>query len=37
MKYKNHHFKVIENLYESKLNDYRDIDEEEMKNYIKKI
>ena len=36
MKNKNHHFKFIKEEYESKFNDYRDIDEEEMNNYINK-
>ena len=36
MKYKNHHLKTIKEVYESKFNDYRDIDEEEMNNYINK-
>ena len=34
MNYKNHHLKIIKEEYESKFNDYRDIDEEEMNNYI---
>ena len=34
MKYKNHHLKFIKQEYESKYNDYRDIDEEETDNYI---
>ena len=36
MKYKNEHLKIIEKEYESKFHDYRDIDEEEMNNYINK-
>ena len=36
MKCKNHHLKIIEEEYESKFDDYRDIDEEEMKKYINK-
>ena len=36
MKQKNHHLKVIKKVYEIKFNDYRDIDEEEMSNYINK-
>ena len=36
MKYKNHHLKIIKEEYESKFNDYRDIDEEEMNNYVNK-
>ena len=35
MKYKNHHIKIIKKVYESKFNDYRDIDEE-INNYINK-
>ena len=35
-KYKDHHMNIIKKLYESKFNDYRDIDEEEMNNYINK-
>ena len=34
MKNKNHHVKIIKTVYQSKSNDYRDIDEEEMKSYI---
>ena len=34
MKYKDHHLKIIKKVYESKFNDYRDIDEEEMNNDI---
>ena len=34
MKYKIHHLKIIQKEYESKLKDYRDIDEEEMEKYI---
>ena len=36
MKNKNHHLKIIKEEYENQLNDYRDIDEEEMNNYINK-
>ena len=36
MTYKNHHLKIIKKVYESKFNDCRDIDEEEMNNYINK-
>ena len=36
MKYKNHHLKIIEKVYESKFNDYRDMVGEEMNNYINK-
>ena len=36
MKFKKHHLKIIKEEYESKFNDYRDIDEEEMNNYINK-
>ena len=36
MIYKNHHLKTIKEEYESNFNDYRDIDEEEMNNYINK-
>ena len=36
MKYKNHHLKIIKEEYERKFNDYRDIDEEEMNNYVNK-
>ena len=36
MKYKNHHLKIIKEVYESKFNEYRDIDKEEMNNYINK-
>ena len=36
MKKKNHHLKKIKQEYESKFNDFRDIDEEEMNNYINK-
>ena len=36
MKYKNHHLKIIKKGYESKFNNYRDIDEEEMEKYINK-
>ena len=36
MKYKNHHLKNIKEEYESKFNDYIDIDEEEMNKYINK-
>ena len=36
MEYKNEHLKIIKEECESKLNDYRDIDEEEMNNYINK-
>ena len=34
MKYKKYHEEIIEKVYESKFNDNRDIDEEEMDNYI---
>ena len=36
MNYKNEHLKIIKAEYESNFNDYRDIDEEEMNNYINK-
>ena len=36
MKYKNHHLKINEEEYESKFDDYRDIDEEETNIYINK-
>ena len=36
MKNKNEHLKIIKEEYESKFNDYRDVDEEEMNNYINK-
>ena len=36
MKYKKHHEEIIQKEYENKYNDYRDIDEEEMNNYVKK-
>ena len=36
MKYENHHVKSIREVYESILNDYRDINEEEMNNHIYK-
>ena len=36
MKNKNHHLKIIKHEYESKFNECRDIDEEEMNNYINK-
>ena len=36
MKYKNHHEEIIKKVYGSKFSDYRDIDEEEMNNYIYK-
>ena len=36
MKYKNHSLKTIKEEYESKYNDYRDIDEEELENYMNK-
>ena len=36
MNYKNHHLKFIKEEYESKLNDYRDLDENEMNDYINK-
>ena len=36
MQFKNHHFKIIKKVYESKFNDYRDIDEEEKNNNINK-
>ena len=36
MKYRNEHFKTIRKEFESKFNGYRDIDEEEMNNYINK-
>ena len=35
MNYKKHHLKFIEE-YESKCNEYRDINEEEMEKYFKK-
>ena len=34
MNYENKHFKIIEKEYESKFEDYRDIDEEEKEKYI---
>ena len=34
MKYKNNHLKIIEEDYESKFHDYRNIDEEELEKYI---
>ena len=36
MKYKNEHLKIIKEEYEKKFNDYWDIDEEKMNNYINK-
>ena len=36
MKYKNLHLKINKEEHESNFNDYRDIDEEEMKKYIEK-
>ena len=36
MKYKNEHLKIIKEEYESKFDDYRDIDEEEVNNHINK-
>ena len=36
MNYKNDQLKIIKEEYESKLNDYRDINEEEMENIYKK-
>ena len=36
VKYKNHHMNIIRKAYESKFNDYRGIDKEEMNNYINK-
>ena len=36
MKFKNEHLKIIEEEYESKFDDYRDIGEEEMNNHINK-
>ena len=36
MKYKNNQLKIIKEEDESKFNDYGDIDEEEMSNYINK-
>ena len=36
IKYKNQHLKFIKKLYESKFNNYRDIDEEEKNSYINK-
>ena len=36
MEYKNEHLKNISKKFESKFNDYRDIDEEEMNIYINK-
>ena len=35
MKYKNEQLKTIKEKYESKFNKYRDIDEEQMEQYIK--
>ena len=36
VKYKNHQMNIFRKAYESIFNDYRDIDKEEMNNYIKK-
>ena len=36
MNYKNNHLKIIKEKYESKFNDYRDIDEEELEKYLNK-
>ena len=36
MEYKNDHLKIIKEEYESKFDDYREINEEEMKEYINK-
>ena len=36
MKYENEHLKIFKEGYENKFFDYRDIDEEEMNNYINK-
>ena len=36
LKYKNHHLKSVKQEYESKFNDYRDVDEVEKNNYINK-
>ena len=36
LKYKNQQIEIFKKVYESKFNDYRDIDEEEMNNYINK-
>ena len=36
MKYKNGHLKIVKEEYESKFDDYRNIDEEEMNIYINK-